>query len=122
MAADEKTETDIHSKYRPTQGGKGQNVRSRVMSPVQARQGVVSGRVVTVLVVSIHARASSNGACVHIRLTGAVVAEWADGLADRAGVVQLVVEHAAWRQPDRGSGRRRPSHENELALCHEQRL
>jgi hypothetical protein len=53
MAADEKTETDIHSKYRPTQGGKGQNVRSRVMSPVQARQGVVSGRVVTVLVVSI---------------------------------------------------------------------
>jgi hypothetical protein len=53
MAADEKTETDIHSKYRPTQDDKGQNVRSRVMSPVQARQGVVSGRVVTVLAVSI---------------------------------------------------------------------
>ena len=53
MAANKKTEDDIHSKYRPTQDDKGQNVRSHVMSPVQARQGVVSGRVVTVLAVSI---------------------------------------------------------------------
>ena len=53
MAAEEKTEADIHSKYKPTQDGKGQNVRSRVISPVQARQGVVSGRVVTVLEVSV---------------------------------------------------------------------
>jgi hypothetical protein len=57
MAAEKQTGANIHSEYKPIQDGKGQtktrDIRSRVMSSVQARQGVVSGRVVTVLAVSV---------------------------------------------------------------------
>jgi hypothetical protein len=57
MAAEEQTGTDSQSEYKPAQDGKGRtkarDISSRVMSSVQARQGVVSGRVVTVLAVSV---------------------------------------------------------------------
>jgi hypothetical protein len=58
MAANEQTRADHpHSEYKPEEDGKDQtkagDLRSRVMSSVQARQGVVSGRVVTVLAVSV---------------------------------------------------------------------
>lgn len=57
MASNEQTRAAPDSEYKPEQDGKDQTRarvhRSRVMSSVQARQGVVSGRVVTVLAVSV---------------------------------------------------------------------
>jgi hypothetical protein len=56
MSADEQIEANIHSEYKPPEDGsqtKRRDIRSRIISSVQARQGVVSGRVVTVLAVSV---------------------------------------------------------------------
>ena len=48
-----KAESETQTEYGPSHGGGGRNVGARIMTPVRARQGVVSGRVVTVLGISV---------------------------------------------------------------------
>jgi hypothetical protein len=52
-----KAEGETQAEYEPSHGGgvptSERNLGARVMTPVQARQGVVSGRVVTVLGISV---------------------------------------------------------------------
>jgi hypothetical protein len=52
-----KAETETQTEYGPSHGDGGptseRNSGARIMTPVRARQGVVSGRVVTVLGISV---------------------------------------------------------------------
>ena len=52
-----KAETETQTEYGPSPGGGGptseHNLGAHIMTPVRARQGVVSGRVVTVLGISV---------------------------------------------------------------------
>jgi hypothetical protein len=52
-----KGETETQTEYGPSPGGRGptseRNSGAHIMTPVRARQGVVSGRVVTVLGISV---------------------------------------------------------------------
>ncbi len=52
-----KAEAETQTEYGPSQAGRdptsGRSLGARIMPPVRARQGVVSGRVVTVLGISV---------------------------------------------------------------------
>jgi hypothetical protein len=52
-----KAEAETQPEYGPSHGGgyptSGRNQATRIMTPIRARQGVVSGRVVTVLGISV---------------------------------------------------------------------
>ena len=52
-----KAEAETQTEHGPSQGGghptSGRNLGARIMTPIRARQGVVSGRVVTVFGISV---------------------------------------------------------------------